>query len=126
MAESPRIGPLPSRTPILFATLRLTAPLARVDDDEPPDARRYYFYPLLIGGNAATLCVGFFARKRLAEAHRRLLSKKDWRVMRVPREALLEWLECIHGAGVNHAVMDPPVGYRGLGEPIFSILVESL
>jgi hypothetical protein len=101
--------------------------LARFDDstdDEPLDGCARYC-PFLVGGSDDALCVGFFSRKGLAEVHRRYLPENDWRITRVPREALLEWLECIHGAGINRAVMDPPLGFRGAGEPISSILMES-
>ena len=95
------------------------------DDDEPLDARGPY-QPFLIGGSADAPCVGFFSLEDLAEAHRRRLPERDWHITRVPRDAILEWLECIHGAGINHAVLDPPLGFAGPGDPIFSILVESL
>ena len=82
--------------------------------------------PFLIASETGTLCAGFFSSAELAEAHRRSLPEAGWQFCRVPRSAVLEWLECMHRAGVTNAVLDPPPGYQGTGEPIFSILMESL
>jgi hypothetical protein len=82
--------------------------------------------PFLIASESGTLCAGFFSRAELAEEHWRSLSEEGWQFCRVPRSAVLGWLECMHQAGVTNAVLDPPLGYRGPGEPIFSILMESL
>jgi hypothetical protein len=93
--------------------------LARYDDS-PGESE-----PFLIASEAGTLCVGFFSRAELAEAHRQALPEEGWHCCRVPRTAVLSWLECMHQAGITSAALDPPLGYQGSGEPIFSILVES-
>lgn len=81
--------------------------------------------PFLVASEAGTLCVGFFSRQALAEEHRQALPEDGWKCSRVSRSDVLSWLECMYETGIANAVLDPPVGYRGSGEPIFGILVES-
>ena len=93
--------------------------LARFDD-APGQSE-----PFLVASEAGTLCVGFFSREELAEEHRCSLPEEGWQCSRVPRSVILVWLECMYEAGIANAVLDPPMGYQGSGEPIFSILVEA-
>jgi len=81
--------------------------------------------PFLVASESGILCVGFFSREELAEEHRQSLPDEGWRCERVPRSVILVWLECMYEEGITNAVLDPPVGYCGSGDPIFGILVES-
>jgi hypothetical protein len=99
--------------------------LARFDDDIPENDR-VQFQTFLSGVDGEASSIGFFSRRDLAQEHCLSIPEKDWKILRVSRDEILEFPECNYSVGITRAIMDPPVGYRGAGEPLFSILVESL